>query len=148
MFKIKSVTFYLILSFILTNNDFYKCKTSDTENAVEIGNEVTLCIHTLNSHKKVPFKLKVDEYTIISVKEGFSNIVKNKEKDSGNNEDTSSIRRLNNIKFRNLINNEESDMNDDINDGESSDEAIINDEIKEEFLGQIGNVITNFPSVN
>ena len=144
MFKIKSVTFYLILSFILTNNDFYKCKTSDTENAVEIGNEVTLCIHTLNSHKKVPFKLKVDEYTIISVKEGFSNIVKNKEKDSGNNEDTSSIRRLNNIKFRNLLNNGESD----INDGESSDEAIINDEIKEEFLGQIGNVITNFPSVN
>ena len=143
MFKIKSVTFYLILSFILTNNDFYKCKTSDTENAVEIGNEVTLCIHTLNSHKKVPFKLKVDEYTIISVKEGFSNIVKNKEKDSGNNEDTSSIRRLNNIKFRNLLNNGESD----INDGESSDEAIINDEIKEEFLGQIGNVITNFPSV-
>ena len=148
MFKIKSVTFYLILSFILTNNDFYKCKTSDTENAVEIGNEVTLCIHTLNSHKKVPFKLKVDENTIISVKEGFSNIVKSKEKDSGNNEDTSSIRRLNNIKFRNLLNNEESDMNDDINDGESSDEAIINDEIKEEFLGQIGNVITNFPSVN
>ena len=92
----------------------------------------------------MPFKLKVDEYTIISVKEGFSNIVKNKEKDSGNNEDTSSIRRLNNIKFRNLLNNEESD----INDGESSDEAIINDEIKEEFLGQIGNVITNFPSVN
>ena len=96
----------------------------------------------------MPFKLKVDEYTIISVKEGFSNIVNSKEKDSGNNEDTSSIRRLNNIKFRNLLDDEESDMNDDINDGESSDEAIINDEIKEEFLGQIGNVITNFPSVN
>ena len=35
----------------------YKCKNKDTENAVEIGDEVILCIHVEEASKKVAFKL-------------------------------------------------------------------------------------------
>ena len=71
-------TIFLLLSSISTNNNIYKCKSGDTTKNIEIGDEVTLCLHSLNFHKKVAFKLIVDEYTVISIEDGFSRLVKSK----------------------------------------------------------------------
>ena len=138
-------TIFLLLSFISTNDNIYKCKSVDTAKNVEIGDEVTLCLHSLNLHKKVAFKLKVDDYTVISIEDGFSKLVKSKEENSEN----SSFRRLN---MRNLLTENNETNNDDDNnnsrdeDDSSSDES--SDEMfKEEFISQIGNVKTKFPSV-
>ena len=73
---------HILILFLLTlisAQSVYKCKTKDTENKVEIGDEVTLCVHVTESRKKVAFKLKVDEYSVISIKKGFSKIVLPKE---------------------------------------------------------------------
>ena len=138
-------TIFLLLSFISTNDNIYKCKSVDTAKNVEIGDEVKLCLHSLNLHKKVAFKLKVDDYTVISIEDGFSKLVKSKEENSEN----SSFRRLN---MRNLLTENNETNNDDDNnnsrdeDDSSSDES--SDEMfKEEFISQIGNVKTKFPSV-
>ena len=126
-------TIFLLLSSISTNNNIYKCKSGDTTKNIEIGDEVTLCLHSLNFHKKVAFKLKVDEYTVISIEDGFSRLVKSKEENS-------QFRRLN---IRNLI-----DENIEINNNQNSLNDESSDDIfKEEFISQIGNVITKFPSV-
>ena len=126
-------TIFLLLFSISTNNNIYKCKSGDTTKNIEIGDEVTVCLHSLNFHKKVAFKLKVDEYTVISIEDGFSRLVKSKEENS-------QFRRLN---IRNLI-----DENIEINNNQNSLNDESSDDIfKEEFISQIGNVITKFPSV-
>ena len=133
---------FLLLSSISTNNNIYKCKSGDSSKNFEIGDEVTLCIHSLNLHKKVAFKLKMDEYTVISVEDGFSKLVKSNEDNSEN----SSFRRLN---IRNLLteNNENNNDNDDNNRDDSLSDEPSDEIFKEEFISQIGIVKTKFPSV-
>ena len=111
----------LLLSFSSEDN-VYKCRSSDTDEKVEIGDEVILCIHVPELKKKVAFKLKVDEYSAISIENGFNKIVLPKEENN--------LGRL-------LI--EEDPKNN------TSDE-----EIKEQvqFVGQIGNITSAYPSVS
>jgi hypothetical protein len=78
MSKLRHILILFLLT-LISAQSIYKCKTKDTENKVEIGDEVTLCVHVTESRKKVAFKLKVDEYSVISIKKGFSKIVLPKE---------------------------------------------------------------------
>jgi hypothetical protein len=71
----KSLLFLFFLSLISTVNSAYACKPSDTQKSVEIGNEVTLCLHARTLGKKVAFKIKVDDYSVISIEEGFSKLI-------------------------------------------------------------------------
>lgn len=133
MFINKSTFIFIILLSSISTITNYKCKEGDTEKNVEIGNEVILCLHSVNLQKKVAFKLKVDEYSVISIEDGFSKLVKSEEGSSNptdNTDDTHTTRRL-------IMSEDESP---------SGDEST--EEIKEEFIGQIGNVRTKFPSVN
>ena len=109
MFNLKSiiVLFLFLLSLISTNN-IYSCKPKDTEKKVEIGNDVTLCIHAVNLARKVVFKIKVDEYNVISIKEGFKKIVNAIGKDSETENETN-MRRLD---YRNLVKNDPQTIND------------------------------------
>lgn len=111
----------LLLSFSSEDN-VYKCRSSDTDEKVEIGDEVILCIHVPELKKKVAFKLKVDEYSAISIENGFNKIVLPKEENN--------LGRL-------LI---EEDPKNNTSD----------DEIKEQvqFVGQIGNITSAYPSVS
>ena len=78
----------------------------------------------------------MDEYSVISIEDGFSKLIKSEEGSSNptdntdNSDDTHTTRRL-------IMSEDESP---------SGDEST--EEIKEEFIGQIGNVRTKFPSVN
>ena len=63
--------FFSILNIILLEESEYKCKTSDIDREVEIGDEITLCLHSYKQKLKVGYKLKVDEYSIITIKNGF-----------------------------------------------------------------------------
>ena len=74
MSKLRHILILFLLT-LISAQSIYKCKTKDTENKVEIGDEVTLCVHVTELRKKVAFKLKVDEYSVISIKKGFSKIV-------------------------------------------------------------------------
>ena len=76
MFINKSTFIFIILLSSISTITNYKCKEGDTEKNVEIGNEVILCLHSVNLQKKVAFKLKVDEYSVISIEDGFSKLVK------------------------------------------------------------------------
>ena len=109
MFNLKSiiVLFLFLLSLISTNN-IYSCKPKDTEKKVEIGNDVTLCIHAVNLARKVVFKIKVDDYSVISIKEGFKKIVNAIGKDSETENETN-MRRLD---YRNLVKNDPQTIND------------------------------------
>ena len=109
MFNLKSiiVLFLFLLSLISTNN-IYTCKPKDTEKKVEIGNDVTLCIHAVNLARKVVFKIKVDDYSVISIKEGFKKIVNAIGKDSETENETN-MRRLD---YRNLVKNDPQTIND------------------------------------
>ena len=79
MSDLKAIYILLLLCLISANEIVYKCKPEDSEKEVEIGDEVTLCIHTIELQKKVAFKIKVDEYSIISIKDAFTKIVLPKE---------------------------------------------------------------------
>ena len=111
----------LFLSFISANDITYKCRPSDTEGEVEIGDEVILCLQVPDLKKKVAFKLKVDEHTVISIENGFNKIALPNESE--------------NSKTRLLVEPDESEQS-------------TNETRKEtQILGQIGNVITKYPTV-
>ena len=118
------IIFLLLISLISTENIVYKCKSADTEDKVEIEDEVTLCIHIPELKKKVAFKLKVDEYSVISIENGFNKIILPKEENNQN-----SNRRL-------LIEEEPTNK--------TSDDGII-EEVQ--FVAQIGNITSTYPSV-
>ena len=198
MFDLKPTIFLFLflLSLISTNNNIYRCKPNDTEKKIEIGNDVTLCIHAVNLARKVVFKIKVDDYSVISINNGFSNIVNSINKDSETEKETE-VRRLDNRNLlkendlqvngsssneteisysseetSNILSNEittEQSSNipfsettniltnginipttnmqtDEPQSDNSSDD--ITEEIKEEFIGQIGNIRTKFPTVS
>jgi hypothetical protein len=118
---VSSIIILLFLSYISANDIVYKCTPSDTEGEVEIGDEVTLCLHIPEQKKKVVFKLKVDEHSVISIENGFNKIALPHE--SGN------------PKTRLLVEPDQSEQ--------STNET----RTETQILGQIGNVKTKYPTV-
>ena len=70
---------FSISSFVISDVSDFKCRTKDIDNEFAIGDEVTLCLHSYFNKKKIAYKLKVDEYSIITMKEGFKAFVKDEE---------------------------------------------------------------------
>ena len=116
-----TIIILLLLSYISSDDIVYKCKPSDTEGEVEIGDEVTLCLHIPELKKKVVFKLKVDEHSVISIENGFNKIALPHESE--------------NPKTRLLVEPNEPEQ--------STNET----RTETQILGQIGNVKTKYPTV-
>ena len=99
MYYILIIFLILISSFNCVNiegNEF-KCKNEDINREIEIGDEVTLCIHSLGLNKKIAYKLKVDKYSIITIKGGFEKLIPNMPDEDSKSKETDSMR------LRNLI---------------------------------------------
>ena len=118
----KFIIILLIISLISLENVVYKCRSTNTDEKVEIGDEVILCIHVPELKRKVAFKLKVDEYSVISIENGFNKIILPKEQNN--------LGRL-------LIEEEPTNK--------TSDDELI-EEVQ--FVGQIGNITSAYPSVS
>ena len=80
-----------------SNDDKFKCKKEDVNREIEIGDEVTLCIHSKELNQKIAYKLKVDKYSIITIKGGFEKLIPNMPDEDSKSKETDSIR------LRNLI---------------------------------------------
>ena len=73
------IFFFLLLNlniFLIKNisQDDLICKKSDINKEIEIGDEVTLCLHSKEQKLKIASKLKVDEYSIVTIEGGFSKL--------------------------------------------------------------------------
>ena len=66
----------LLFSFIISETEYDKfiCNPSDAEN-IESGQTVTLCLHIPELKKRTVFKINVDEYTLVSIKDAYKNII-------------------------------------------------------------------------
>ena len=80
-----------------SNDDKFKCKKEDVNREIEIGDEVTLCIHSKELNQKIAYKLKVDKYSIITIKGGFEKLIPNMPDEGSKSKETDSMR------LRNLI---------------------------------------------
>ena len=160
-------------NYISLSADQYKCRQSDINREIEIGDEVTICLHSKEKKQKIAYKLKVDKYSIITIKGGFEAFQPestNSETNPTPSEDTNKYR------FRNMIkegdNNEEKILatNQNPNLEETTNPTIelettqVTDEQKEEqnetdiieenpddkrkFFAQIGDKMTQYPSVS
>ena len=116
-----TIIILLLLSFISSDDIVYKCKPSDTEGEVEIGDEVTLCLHVPELKRKVAFKLKVDEHSVISIENGFNKIALPHEPQ--------------NNKTRLLV------------EPDQSEQQTNETRTETQILGQIGDVKTKYPTV-
>ena len=69
--------FFLLSSFHIINLSLidFSCRQSDINRTIEIGDEVTLCLHSKELKRKVAFKIKVDEYTILTINDGFEKLI-------------------------------------------------------------------------
>ena len=154
---------------LISAQSIYKCKTKDTENKVEIGDEVTLCIHTIELQKKVAFKIKVDEYSIISIKDAFTKIVLPKE--DGTKNSGRRLESIRNLKYESIYEDDPDNPSTPNTSSEApstpdtfsqdpstpdtstpseepstpSDQTEV--EEQEEFITQIGNVKNKYPNV-
>ena len=147
--------FLLILFFqyINSSEDDFKCRTSDINKTIEIGDEVTLCLHSKELGKKIAYKIKVDEYTIVTINEGFKHLKPEEQEDESENENKRYLRRM--LLEPNYENEEEKFSENDYLTAENSstptepEEEEINDnpDDKSRFVAQIGDIITKYPSV-
>jgi len=152
--------FLLILFFqyINSSEDDFKCRTSDINKTIEIGDEVTLCLHSKELGKKIAYKIKADEYTIVTINEGFKHLKPEEQedtpKDESENESKRYLRRM--LLEPNYENEEEKFSENDYLTAENSstptepEEEEINDnpDDKSRIVAQIGDIITKYPSVN
>lgn len=152
--------FLLILFFqyINSSEDDFKCRTSDINKTIEIGDEVTLCLHSKELGKKIAYKIKADEYTIVTINEGFKHLKPEEQedtpKDESENESKRYLRRM--LLEPNYENEEEKFSENDYLTAEKSstptepEEEEINDnpDDKSRIVAQIGDIITKYPSVN
>ena len=158
-------------NYISLSADQYKCRQSDINREIEIGDEVTICLHSKEKKQKIAYKLKVDKYSIITIKGGFEAFQPestNSETNPTPSEDTNKYR------FRNMIkegNNDEEkilapNQNEEGTTNPSNEEGTtqVTDEEKEEpaesdiieenpddkrkFFAQIGDKMTQYPSVS
>ena len=147
--------FLLILFFqyINSSEDDFKCRTSDINKTIEIGDEVTLCLHSKELGKKIAYKIKVDEYTIVTINEGFKHLKPEEQEDESENENKRYLRRM--LLEPNAENEEEKFSENDYLTAENSstptepEEEEINDnpDDKSRIVAQIGDIITKYPSV-
>ena len=166
------ISFIVLISifhFIKSSND-YKCKTSDINREIEIGDEVTLCLHSIKNKIKIAYKLKVDEYSIFTIQGGYNTFVKN-----GNQEGTRILNQKEQYNFRNMIsepnNNKINFLENNANNNTDTESPSTNinttiDSTNQEsdnpsnnnteeidpsfrslFIAEIGDKITQYPSV-
>ena len=164
--------FLLLISsfnYISSSAEEYKCKNEDINREIEIGDEVTICLHSKEKKKKIAYKLKVDKYSIITIEGGYNAF----QPENTNSQQTRTLSDdSKNYRFRNMI------KEPDNNEGEAipttsitepktttishktsevsttqvtepdSSEIVENPIDKAKFVAQIGNIITQYPSVS
>jgi hypothetical protein len=167
--------YYFFLIFLIITSSFnyinledtslpYKCKNSDINREIEIGDEVTLCIHSIEKNIKIAYKLKVDKYSIITIKNGYDYLTKTQGDDSQtpgtdnsrlrnliyepNGEDKKDIIKENSEEFgaNGLVNRDEIPIL-----GEGKEKEKENEGEKEKVakvIAQIGDKMTKYPSVS
>ena len=177
------ITFILLISsfnYIYLSAENYKCKASDVNREIEIGDEVTLCIHSQKKGIKIAYKLKVDEYSIITMESGFDYLAKNESKaqtpvllrdlskknnfrrikeeffdekkkinleQNNNNGNEDNTINTDNIEANTISNSHIDNTNNEESSDESSDKKIENENYGDKFVAQIGDKITQYPSV-
>ena len=160
-------------NYISLSADQYKCRQSDINREIEIGDEVTICLHSKEKKQKIAYKLKVDKYSIITIKGGFEAFQPestNPEQNPSPSEDTTKYRFRNMIKEGNndeekiLAENQNPNLEETTNPTIELETTQVTDEQKEEqnetdiieenpddkrkFFAQIGDKMTQYPSVS
>ena len=160
-------------NYISLSADQYKCRQSDINREIEIGDEVTICLHSKEKKQKIAYKLKVDKYSIITIKGGFEAFQPestNPEQNPSPSEDTNKYRFRNMIKEGNndeekiLAENQNPNLEETTNPTIELETTQVTDEQKEEqnetdiieenpddkrkFFAQIGDKMTQYPSVS
>lgn len=96
---------FLILSFQYINlsaADKYKCRNKDINREIEIGDEVTLCLHSKEENIKIAYKLKVDDYSIFTIEGAFQKLIKEKQNQT-QEASTQESREQTRYQFRNML---------------------------------------------
>ena len=158
------------------NDDKFKCKKEDVNREIEIGDEVTLCIHSKELNQKIAYKLKVDKYSIITIKGGFKGIIPEDKSESEGNQNTrlrnliyepnsedkeeilekSDKKSNKEIQFSNIINryysNGLTQGDDEVGEGGGEAGGDGDDDVEDDYgakvFAQIGDKITQYPSVS
>ena len=139
--------FLLIISFLIISlvESVYNCKKEDKDREIEIGDIVTLCIHSREQDTKVAYKLKVDEYSIITILGGYGNLTQNIKNNNVNSQPNQNNIEENNSRHRRM-------KYESIGEGNNKeipkqvDDAGAN--IEESSTPLITNSITNNPGVS
>ena len=139
--------FLLIISFLIISlvESEFNCKKEDIDREIEIGDIVTLCIHSREQDKKVAYKLKVDEYSIITILGGYGNLTQNIKNNNVNSQPNQNNIEENNSRHRRM-------KYESIGEGNNKeipkqvDDAGAN--IEESSTPLITNSITNNPGVS
>lgn len=139
--------FLLIISFLIISlvESEYNCKKEDKDREIEIGDIVTLCIHSREQDTKVAYKLKVDEYSIITILGGYGNLTQNIKNNNVNSQPNQNNVEENNSRYRRM-------KYESIGEGNNKeipkqvDDAGAN--IEESSTPLITNSITNNPGVS
>ena len=139
--------FLLIISFLIISlvESEYNCKKEDKDREIEIGDIVTLCIHSREQDTKVAYKLKVDEYSIITILGGYGNLTQNIKNNNVNSQPNQNNIEENNSRHRRM-------KYESIGEGNNKeipkqvDDAGAN--IEESSTPLITNSITNNPGVS
>lgn len=139
--------FLLIISFLIISlvESEFNCKKEDIDREIEIGDIVTLCIHSREKDTKVAYKLKVDEYSIITILGGYGNLTQNIKNNNVNSQPNQNNVEENNSRYRRM-------KYESIGEGNNKeipkqvDDAGAN--IEESSTPLITNSITNNPGVS
>lgn len=139
--------FLLIISFLIISlvESEFNCKKEDIDREIEIGDIVTLCIHSREQDTKVAYKLKVDEYSIITILGGYGNLTQNIKNNNVNSQPNQNNAEENNSRYRRM-------KYESIGEGNNKeipkqvDDAGAN--IEESSTPLITNSITNNPGVS
>ena len=139
--------FLLIISFLIISlvESEFNCKKEDIDREIEIGDMVTLCIHSREKDTKVAYKLKVDEYSIITILGGYGNLTQNIKNNNVNSQPNQNNIEENNSRHRRM-------KYESIGEGNNKeipkqvDDAGAN--IEESSTPLITNSITNNPGVS
>lgn len=139
--------FLLIISFLIISlvESEFNCKKEDIDREIEIGDMVTLCIHSREKDTKVAYKLKVDEYSIITILGGYGNLTQNIKNNNVNSQPNQNNVEENNSRYRRM-------KYESIGEGNNkeipkqADDAGAN--IEESSTPLITNSITNNPGVS
>ena len=139
--------FLLIISFLIISlvESEYNCKKEDKDREIEIGDIVTLCIHSREQDTKVAYKLKVDEYSIITILGGYGNLtqnIKNNNVNSQPNQDNieDNITRHRRMKYESIREGNNKEIPKQVDDAGAN--------IEESSTPLITNSITNNPGVS